>query len=468
MPYTPGYRILKESRAVQFVSGRDPELRVRSEFTLENSGTSDLNFVDVTLPDEKTYGRKDLRVEVDGRQVMPEDLPEEYQASEAGTVRIPMADAWRRKQKRELAIEYTFSSPQDSGARVTIGEDSFHLGSRGWSPLPRPPKHFLAPYPARPARTSYTVQVPQDFLVLARGTLTGRKRNGEGTVYRFQLQKNDLTPFVVAGRYVPSSPEASANSAVFWTFQPLHQDPAAALERISSAWNVLQNDFGPVDESIREPHVVEASGLRAHITGEAGPAAVNFPGGALVDSEALALGINSDSFLERVTHALAHNWFGNAIFFSPDAAVGLGEGLPEYATVVVEEAQHGQAGRRQRAIDYLKEYDAAAKEASEKPLGITMMNDPPEQRDIALAKAALFFIAVEDACGEGPMRSGLKRMTSLLRGQEASYDALRSALEESSGKNLAPLFRVWLNGKGIPPDFRARYEGQQSAMKEDK
>jgi aminopeptidase N len=58
------------------------------------------------------------------------------------------------------------------------------------------------------------------------------------------------------------------------------------------------------------------------------------------------------------------------------------------------------------------------------------------------------------------MRSGLKQMVTLLRGQETSYDALRSALEQSGGKNLAELFRVWLNDRDIPADFRARYGGQ--------
>jgi aminopeptidase N len=43
------------------------------------------------------------------------------------------------------------------------------------------------------------------------------------------------------------------------------------------------------------------------------------------------------------------------------------------------------------------------------------------------------------------------------RGQEASYDSLRSALEQSTNRNLAKLFRVWLNEKGIPQDFRDRY-----------
>ncbi|MGB8521808.1 MAG: hypothetical protein WCD43_02485, partial [Candidatus Acidiferrales bacterium] len=38
----PAYRIIKESREVQFVSGQTPELRVRADYTLENYGNSDL------------------------------------------------------------------------------------------------------------------------------------------------------------------------------------------------------------------------------------------------------------------------------------------------------------------------------------------------------------------------------------------------------------------------------------------
>jgi aminopeptidase N len=49
-------------------------------------------------------------------------------------------------------------------------------------------------------------------------------------------------------------------------------------------------------------------------------------------------------------------------------------------------------------------------------------------------------------------------MVTLLRGQQASYDSLRSALEASTGKNLAELFRIWLNEKGMPAEFRDRYQ----------
>ena len=77
------------------------------------------------------------------------------------------------------------------------------------------------------------------------------------------------------------------------------------------------------------------------------------------------------------------------------------------------------------------------KGAQEAPLGVTTATDPPGRRRIALAKAPLFFVALEDTCGERLMREGLKRMVSSLRGQEVTYGTLRSALEQSSGKNLA-------------------------------
>ena len=459
VPLAPGYRVLKESREVRFVAGQPPELQIRGRFKLENTGNSDLAFVDANSPDEKAFGRKDLRVEVNGREIVPANLPAAYQQEQpSNTLRIPLDPPWARKRTLELVIEYNLASPQDPGSRITLGENGFHLGSRGWFAVLQPPKHFLSPFPRRPSVTPYVVRVPSDFLVLARGTPRGRKKDGGEMEYRFALRQDDLPPYVVAGRYVVSPSDRNSKSAAFWTLQPLKDDPGPAAEEIAKALNILETDFGPLDRNIAAPHVVESPELREHFPGDAGPAAAAFPGGVLVNPAALALGINSDRFREITAHTLAHNWFGDEMYPSPDAALGMGEGLPEYATIVIDEALNGASARRDRIMKYLREYDEARKSAEEKPLGVTILNDSAEQRRIALAKAPLFFVALEDACGEAPMRSGLRQMVTLLRGQEASYDSLRSALEQSSGKNLGELFRIWLNDKGIPADFRDRYQ----------
>ena len=56
------------------------------------------------------------------------------------------------------------------------------------------------------------------------------------------------------------------------------------------------------------------------------------------------------------------------------------------------------------------------------------------------------------------MRTALKRIVTLLRGQEVGYNEIRSAIEQESGKDLAEFFRRWLYELGIPKNFSAKYQ----------
>jgi hypothetical protein len=465
VPLAPGYQILKETREVRFSAGPPPELRIRTSYTLQNSGLSDLAFIDVIFPDERAYGRANLHVEWNGHEVTPEKLPAEYQAEHPDTLRLACDPPWARREQRSLQIDYSFVEPAEQGARITLGAANFHLGSRGWIPLPQPPGRVLAPYPARPAKTFYTVRVPENFLVLGGGTPAGRKKDGAETEYRFELRKDDLPAYVVAGRYVDSSSRgksANKTDVAFWTLQPLQQDPAAAAQRIAAAWSALQRDFGPLDKNIPGPHMVESPELRARAGEEGQAAAASFPGGALVNSGALGLGFQSDEVVQQINQALAHSWFGVEMYPEPDAAVGIGEGLPNYATIVGDESTGGEPARRRRIQQFLDAYDKAVQRTAgtptaEKSIITTMLYDPFEQRRIAAAKSALFFTALEDAYGEAPVRSGLARVVALLRGKEVGFNDLRAALEQTTGKNLAEPFRDWLYRTGMPQDFRNRY-----------
>ncbi len=469
MPLAPGYKILKESREVRFKAGPPPELQIRTSYTLQNTGLSDLAFIDVIFPDEKGYGRTNLRVEWNGHDVTPEKLPPEYQQEHPDTLRLPCNPPWVRREQRSLQIDYSFVAPVEQGARITLSAANFHLSSRGWIPLPQPPGRVLAPYPERPPKTFYTVRVPDNFLVLAGGTAAGRKKAGGETEYRFELRKDDLPAYIVAGRYTDSSVRGKSENksdASFWTLQPLAADPAAAAQRIAAAWSALQKDFGPLDKNIPGPHIVESPELRARSGEENQSAAASFPGGALVNSSALALGFQSDELTLEINQALAHSWFGVEIYPAPNAAVGIGEGLPNYATIVVDEASGGEPARRRRIRQFLDAYETGVKQSagtpnSEQSVITTMLYDPLPRRRIAAAKAALFFIALEDAYGEAPVRSGLAQVVALLRGNEVGFSDLRAALEQTTGKNLAEPFRVWLYSTGMPQDFRNRYAAEK-------
>ncbi|MGH9715426.1 MAG: hypothetical protein ACRD4R_01660 [Candidatus Acidiferrales bacterium] len=422
-----------------------------------NAGNGELHFVDVRLPSVNGFGRIDLRVRVDGRAVVPAQLPPPAQRAGSNVVRITLEKPWMRKQKRELDFDYTLRSPANSDGSVTIGPSSFYLGLRGWAPALQPPTYLLSTYPSRPSRVDYTVQVPDKFAILAGGARKKNKRFGDETEYRYELRAEDLGPYVVAGRYVKWPAKGTRAPAQFLTMQALSGNPTQSAQQIADAWKTLNVDFGVLDKHIRRPDVAESSEVQSNAERKRGPAAVGFPGGALVNPPALALGIDNDRFLAIVSEALARGWFDGAVLPSAGAKIGMGEGLPEYASIVTEEARKGPLARRQRIYEYLSRYDSLTKHSEETPIAATTFASPLAQRRIALAKAPLFYIELEDACGEAPVRAGLAHLVSSMRGQEVDYNVLRSVLEESTGRDLAKIFRQWLHQKGIPKNFRARY-----------
>jgi hypothetical protein len=458
----PAYRIIKESHEVRFVSGEIPELRVRSIYTLDNYGSGDLSSIDLILPNAKSYGLKALLIKVNGREASPVELSAEPATEEATRFRIPLDPAWNQKQRRDLVIEYAFASPEDSGMNIALSSTSFHVISRGWIPWLQPPTHVLSPSPASPERIAYTIQVPTDFLLLVPGKPTGRTKNGGEVKHRFELRERDPAPFIVAGRYVDSCPNDRRCGAAFWTLEPLKGARAPAEEELASAWNILQKNFGPLEKGDLVPHIVESPG-QPHI-GHDAPSAVPFFGGVLVNSPAISLGVDNKDFLDLVTRALAGNWFG-VLVDSPNSNVGMTEGLSDYAVIVINEVRHGDSGRSGRILKFLDEYDNACKGAVDKPLVAVTMRDPVEQRRIALAKAPLFFIALEDTYGEASVRQGLAQVVRLLRGQVVTYQDIRAALENVTNKDLAPIFRTWLFKPGIPAEFREKYQSAGAGKK---
>jgi len=458
VPLAPQYQIVKQTFEIRFVPGANPEIKIHSVYTLQNNGTADLDFIDVVFPPAKVYSRANLTVESEGQSLTPADLPLEYQQDSPGAQRLKFPSRWRQKETRDLTIDYAFAPPSAGGRDFALDRETFHLAARGWLPILLRPNHILADTPARPENLTYAVRVPSDFTVLARGSLASRKQDGTDTIYRFELRKQDLGPYVVAGHYLTSNQDKKSTNAVFWTMKQLPQNSSPTDNRLAVAWTVLQKNFGAVDKQAGVPYIVEAPALQA---GDASDEAAYsaFPGGVFINSAALNLGVTNEVFVERVERGLARTWFDDAMQPAPFAALALGDGLPSYATIVMDQTAGGDVARRKRIVALLNSYDDARAKLTtpEKSVVATVPENSLEQHRIAEAKAPLLFIALEDAAGAAPVRSGLAQAIQLLRGKEVSVNDIRAAIEFTTAKNLSEPFRAWLYNPGIPSDFRSRY-----------
>ncbi len=457
VPLGPGFYPEKQSYEVRLVTAPSPRFHIRAVYRLKNIGDRPLDFIEAVLPDQGSTGRGDLRVRLDGNELVPQ-APEDAQAR---SIQIPFNPPWPQKQRRELVIEYELAPPAPGHAGISVEESSAHLRHSDWFPRLRPPEHLFARH-APPGRVHLSVFVPQGFVALAGGKPKGTRHSDGSTEYRFEMDEEvDLGPFVVAGRYSETRIKTVDSDVVFWTFQPLDAEAARqAAIRTAGDYKTYETVFGRLKRRHKTLWIAETHARLTPHPGRAedSPAGIGFPEGALLNSRAFGLGVTSGIFLDLVDHELAHSWFGLRVKARPEADVVLSEALAEYATIVAAEAREGDAARRHHAALLLRWYDEHRANYADKPLIALRPGDPWEQRVFGYSKGALFFLALEDEIGKENVRRGLARFVHALQLDEAGFHELRAVMESEAGRDLADFFRTWLNHTGIPDAFRARYE----------
>lgn len=457
VPLGPGYRIQKETLDLHYAAASPVHLAVHATYRLSNVGNRGLDFVELVLPDEKIFGRRDAQARMDGREVALVPTP----SGERGEFRISFNPPWPQKERHTLEIEYNLAPDPPGSEQISVSEGSFHLRSLGWFPDLQEAKGLFSIDVVRPDPTEVSVEAPDGFLLISRGKPAGERRQGAEVEHRFGVRRHDLDPFVVAGRYQEQRIEAADGSVIFWTFEPLPHDQAqAAGARLAATWELYQTIFGAASTPSRQSasvRIVETpANLPTYSGRDDGPAATALPGAVLLNRQAFLLGVASTEFLDLAERAMVGTWIGQQVSLRPEAAWTMRQGLEGYASMAAAAAQ-GRARERPLTIAaLLRDYDEARAGAVEKPLAAIRMTDPQEQRRIDAAKVQLFFLALEDECGQAPVRRAMADLVGELRGQDVGWSDLRAALERETGKSLAPFFRGWLEHVGIPDEFRSR------------
>lgn len=465
VPLGPGFLVRKELLEVRFVPTSPPHLEIRATFDLRNSGNAPLDSLDVSLPDEKLFGRSNLRVELDGALVSPRPAPD----APPSTLRVPFASPWPQKTQHTLVISYDLMQSADSPAPLGIADNSFFLSTEDWYPLPRAPKGLFAYGDARPRRFDLVVRVPDGFLVHAAGQVKGKRRRAAESEFRFRISTDDFFPFVVAGRYHEQQYKDSNGAVLFWTFQPL---PADRVHRVGPALVSTAKNFGAVFGSPwpgkrqLPMRIVERRFPQGTLHSGSGTATFDhFPAGALIHPNGFAVGSASEDSLTLVEQSWPWTWAQDVARPSAAPDETLQHALIHYAALLAELSRSNGAPRPFRVQSFLRSFENLSATAKEIPVALLMPNDPEPQYAIGNWKAALFLVALEDEIGTDNLHRALRQMIQGLRGSTYSFTDLRSAAEVASGKNLAEFFRLWLNQPGIPADFRARYAAPRQSAK---
>lgn len=447
MPLAPGYKIQKEVLSVHFAPGSPPHLAVRADYRLSNVGNAPLHYIAVEFPGARSFGRANMRAEIDGNEINPQHNPHES----ADDWRIPLSTPWQQKKTIHLVLSYDLATETPADSRILVAANTFYLNDSDWFPMLMGFKAFLSPSISRPNPTDLTVTVPADFRVTASGEVSGVKNQNGEVEHRFRLRKGDFDPYVFAGQYTEQ--RISSANAVYWFDEPPSHLQQSS-ETLAQTLQFYEHLLGPLPRDNATIHVVAPRSLRP--AEEANR--LESPPTVVFASESAAtapLGKEFPSLADK--QSLAGTWFFHVVIPRPEAWL-LADGLSSYVAELDDQRQADSVSRTAEISSTIANFDSAVKEATEKPIISVSPADSIAQRRIAAAKIVLALFALEDKCGPQNVTHAVADMVYALRGQEYGYSDFRAALEQRSHQDLAIFFRTWLTKPGIPVDFRARYE----------
>jgi len=455
-PLGPGFFFLDRHAEIRAESDatRGSALHLRVVDSFNNAGNRSLQSLEVRMPG-LAFGSRNLRVTVDGHAVSPQSAS----ATDSRLLSAPLDPVWKRNQPREIVTEWDLLPPGDGRGTIAASADAFYIADETALPLWQAPQGIFVRGGPTPKSAMLTVTAPRDFLVLAPGKALKPAAAGGLISRRYQMRpKQDFLPYVIAGRYLEKKIATRQGEVSFWTLHPVDaQQAQTAAARLAGSMQAFAGFFGIATKTGVPVRIVEAPADLPAEFGEPGDAGGgSFPGGVLLDRQALAQGLGNESILELAEYELARTWFGWRVRPTPETQILMGRGVGLFGLVIAAERRSPDERRRMIAL-LVDRYDHSRRIAADKQLLEPPVGYSRAERISTGYRAALFFVALEDLCGRDNFSEAFREIVRSRGGDIVTGDELRAATEENYRHDLAQMFRDWLNKPGIPDEFRARY-----------
>ena len=376
----------------------------------------------------------------------------------AESLNVLLAAAAKRGNQLDITVNY-HGRPKDG---LVFAKDADGKPSATGDNWPNR-VHYWIPsldHPAAKATVSFNIAAPQRFQVIANGEFIRLIGNAAVSHWTFNEAKA-IPPYcmivAVNEGAIINSPEKDVTNLLYNVPQ---RDAEYAPKGFSPAAPALTFYSQTV-----APYPYEKLALIIGATqfgGMENSSAIVFPsnvfGGRSTEvsaplgrSTAISRRFGIPSRIESVVaHEIAHQWFGDSVTESTWADLWLSEGFATYFAGLFIEKYDGEDAFRIYMRDAAQRYFNFEKQASfpihdtETTKLMSLLN--PNNYE----KGAWVLHMLRTQLGDEVFFKGLRDYYNAHKEANATTEDLRSALEQSSGKDLKTFFARWIYGSGHP------------------
>ncbi len=144
-------------------------------------------------------------------------------------------------------------------------------------------------------------------------------------------------------------------------------------------------------------------------------------------------------------HEFAHQWWGNMVTCRDWNHFWLNEGMANFMTAAYLEHRFGRAVYLRQIESYRKSYEEVRAAGKDKSLVFPDWLHPTNQdRTLVYDKGAYVLHLLREELGEEFFWKGIRAFTRAYFGKSVVTADFQRAMEQASGKNLAPFFSKWV------------------------
>jgi len=155
--------------------------------------------------------------------------------------------------------------------------------------------------------------------------------------------------------------------------------------------------------------------------------------------------LNDSTETNLISHELAHQWWGNMITCHSWNHFWLNEGMATFMSAAFNEMQFGRAKYERDVQSYRAVYEKVKARGHDKPLVFPSWSNPSgDDRRLVYFKGAYVLHLLREELGEDLFWQGIRDYTQTFYGQSVTTKDFQAALEESTGRDLAPFFEEWV------------------------
>lgn len=356
----------------------------------------------------------------------------------------------------DLVIHYHVNQPQRGLYFIQPDKDNPDKPTQAWTQGEDEDSRFWFPcfdYPGQLATSELRVEVPKPYFAVSNGELAATEDKGESTVYHWQ--QNQVHPTylmtLAVGDFAKIEDSWHDIPVEYYVEKSREEDAKRTMGKTPQMMEFFSQQFGYPYPYPKYAQVAVADFI---FGGMENTSTTLLTDRCLLDERAMLDQRRAESL---VAHELAHQWFGDLLVIRHWSHAWIKEGMASYSEVLWTEQEYSKDDAAYYILNEGRSYISEDSSRYRRPIVTNIYREAIELYDRHLyEKGSCVYHMIRGELGEEGFTQALQTFVQNNAHRTVETVDLLRAIEESTGRNLAPLFDQYVF-RGGHPDFKVSY-----------